>query len=776
MTTKLFLPFAMVALVCSLLFPCAARAAESGEFAINTGGGVFSGSAASTADFAINTRGGAAGYANSAYLTIDTRDGSSLSVSVETVDGLGANLAGVTVTARQNGFTVSTATTAANGAATLAGLLPGYYELRAEKAGLLPQVRRHVRVPEDVTGGVTFTLPAPRPAPMVSTTTIAPVTSLANPPRPASTSQLRVFTGGVTGTWSTTATVDPTKMTIMMTHGCESDADEWALPMARKLAGIPGLTSKVNLLAWDWWDGANVPLLNTVGVGLTLGLACVVPRQNTPEQGLWLGQALRTTLGANYARPIHFLGHSLGTLVNGAAIDYLHGDDPRHFVFPTWLPERTQATLFDHAALLPDVRLSYSPLGFISPVPQRAAYVESYLTAVGFPSEKALNVYLQRVGFSHSAPMDWYASTIDRPEDCLLGFRQSFAYAELRSRSPDFPVPTTYEQGTLFRQAFPPADELSLVWLGKPDGLKDNIPIKIAELELAALIGGGNFGNAVTDTYLWSLNRGVQGSEYVVDAVSTAGAAVGRKLGEVTVEVVGTVRDGVGALVNLLDSVDGAGQTTSAVLDIPGYAQDTQARSAFSLRVDLQTRPAVGGITPQGLRTADVTATNSPAYVWLPVSVPSNALTMTFDFQVSGDGASDRVVAGLGATNLFNLKTEFLPTNMWVNSGPLPVSAWAGQEAELFLGLAGGTSTNACLSVQNIRFVSVPQPMLENYQIAGRTVLTWAEAVPGLQLEFSTNAYAAIWTAMTNTTAYTGQRVFTNEATTARGFYRLRRP
>jgi hypothetical protein len=361
-------------------------------------------------------------------------------------------------------------------------------------------------------------------------------------------------------------------------------------------------------------------------------------------------------------------------------------------------------------------------------------------------------------------------TSIERPTDSALGFRHSFAFAETQSRSPLFPVPDLYSQGALFRQAFRPADALSLVQLEKPDGLADNAALKLAELELA-------LAGAAVDASLWTFRKGVQGVEFVVDAVSAATVAVARKVGSVAVGMTVAVLDNYGGSLNpLTESAYGVGNTTPAVLGIPGYEQDTVARSAFSLRLDLQTLPPSGGLAPQGLRPADVTPTNSPAYVWLPVAVPSNAVTMVFDFQVCGDGAGDRVVAGLGATNLFNLATEFVPTNTWLNSGLLPVQAWAGQETELFLGLAGGTSTNACLSVQNIRFQTTPQPELESRQLAGRTVLTWAEAVPGLQLEFSTNLTAGVWAAQTNTTAYTGQRVFTNETAATRGFWRLRRP
>ena len=174
------------------------------------------------------------------------------------------------------------------------------------------------------------------------------------------------------------------------------------------------------------------------------------------------------------------------------------------------------------------------------------------------------------------------------------------------------------------------------------------------------------------------------------------------------------------------------------------------------------------------MRPAEVTPTNTLAYAWLPVQVPSNAVGLVFDFIVSGDGANDRVVAGINDSNLFSLATQFIATNTLMNSGPLSVGRWAGQDVELFFGIAGGTSTNAGVAVQNIRFLSLPLPVLVAENSGPNTVVSWTESAPGFVLEFSTNLNAAgSWSARTNVGGYVGQRVFTNLTS---GFYRLRRP
>lgn len=793
MKTKLALSFALVALVSSLLFPCATHAAESPEFTIDTGGGTPGSTAGFSADFAINTRGGAAGYANSAYLTIDTRDGSSLSVPVKTVDGLGANLAGVTVTARQNGIIVATTTTAANGWATLAGLLPGYYELRAEKAGYLTQPRPHQRVPEDVSPALTFVMPGPPVTPLLGNSVSSPVASLLaglnlNLTQPT---QLKLFQPA-TGTFVSLVPPDSGKMTIVLTHGCDSSANDWPLRMARKLAQVPGLTAKANIMAWDW-EAASHALGGSVGAAL-FGVGCLSPGQNTHDQGLALGQALWNALGGGaYAKPVHFLGHSLGTLVNSTAANYLHGDLPSDHPanrlpagVPAWDWRRTHMTLFDEAELAHIFRLLPGGQQPSSPVPKNCAYLENYMTTVGFHSHKGVNVYLQRSKFlsrtfGHDYPYEWYQQTIDlfiadparKPPDGELGFRHSFELAELTSNPAAFrfPIPGSFQDGALFAQDEQSSSEVDLVSLDVPEGLAAR-----AAIELFTSLP---YGGVVLNYTLKATRFRVQTTTFVLDRVNASAAAAARKFGQVFVGIGEMFQGNSGGPVSLLNGQFTVAGTTPAVLGIPGYADALLPQPNWGLKLDFLTLPPPAALGPQsqGLRSAEVAPTNTPAYVWLPVQVPANAVALVFDFTLSGDGASDRVVAGINDSNLFSLATQFIATNTLMNSGSLFVDRWAGQDVELFLGIAGGTSTNAGLSVQNIRFLSLPLPVLVAENAGLNTVVSWAESAPGFILEFSTNLTAgASWSARTNVGGYVGQRVFTNEAANVRGFWRLRRP
>jgi len=750
--------------------------AESPLLEIDTGGRVPAVSSAVTGDLVLNTRGGAAGSLNSAFLTIDTRGAGSLNVPVKTVDGLGANLPGVTITARQNGVVVATATTDSFGSASLAGLFAGYYELRAEKSGHLTQLRQHLRVPEDLPDVLAFSMPSPAAPPRLQASDDLPLASLLDKPVPAPIGRLKVFRGGPGGDFVNysppTVALDSSRMTIVLTHGCDSSAGAWPRDMARRLAAVPGLTAKANIVAWDWQEAAAV---GTPGIVVTLGAICVYPRQFTPEQGLALGQTLWNALGGDYSRPVHFLGHSLGTLVNCATANYLHGDDSTNRVPQKWEPRRTHMTLFDHAGLAPDFRHAPDPVPWALPIPVKAAYVDSYLTTVGVYLETGVNVFLQRSRYLnparlHGYPYEWYQQSIENPRGSEFGFRQSF---EVLGDNATFPVPGGYPEGSVFAQdEATTASALDLVNLDVPEGLAARTAI-----ELVTRLPFGGLGL----TYALNATRfGVETTTYVVDAVGTAAVAGTRKVGHVSIGFVETVLDHYGGSLNPLDDpVYGVGGTTPAVLDIPGYADASTPVPVLSLQFILQTRPGGSGPGPQGQRSlqAGSSPANTPAYVWLPVHVPADAVAVAFDFTLSGEGAGDRVVAGVNNTNVFSLAARFIANDRPMSSGSLPVEAWAGQDVELFFGLAGGTSTDARLTIEGIRFLSLPVPVLRARSIEAGIVLEWTEASPGFVLEWTAGlSPTPIWTPIPEVGGYAGQRSLTNQVPAQQGFYRLRRP
>ncbi len=144
----------------------------------------------------------------------------------------------------------------------------------------------------------------------------------------APTSQQLLVFNPATDTFSKTASINRAEPTAVLTHGFISDSCMWA--------GTHGFAEALyradpqeNIVAWDWSPEAN---------NASLSLAA----SRTANEGFALGFNLSATLGPAYSNPVHFFGHSLGTLVNSKAIDEFHSLDA---VAPI------QDTLFDEASI-----------------------------------------------------------------------------------------------------------------------------------------------------------------------------------------------------------------------------------------------------------------------------------------------------------------------------------------------------------------------------------------------------------------------------------------
>ena len=118
---------------------------------------------------------------------------------------------------------------------------------------------------------------------------------------------------------------------------------------------------------------------------------------------------------------------------------------------------------------------------------------------------------------------------------------------------------------------------------------------------------------------------------------------------------------------------------------------------------------------------------------------------------------------------------DLIETNVTLSSGLIDVSPWTGQTVELFLGIVGGTSTNASLTVSAITFYSVVPPSLQAQAYGSKLVITWPVSATGYALETSTNlADTGSWTAVTNVPAiFNQQNVVTNAMSGRMRFYRL---
>jgi hypothetical protein len=293
----------------------------------------------------------------------------------------------------------------------------------------------------------------------------------------------------------------------------------------------------------------------------------------------------------------------------------------------------------------------------------------------------------------------------------------------------DFPPsPADFPFGALYRQSISSIDPLVLEPMAQASEIQPlgRFAEIVARGELGAVQVAGNVTASVLDRteaagrWIWN------GFEYVANLPAQAGQA----------------------LVNLYDS---------AVLQL-------------RLRT---TPPSPSGLpVPQG---AGGDETNTLSMAWLPIHFPTNATAMAFDFKVEGDPVDDVMVFGIAETNLFSLEAKYIPTNTISSSRLIDVSLWAGTTNELFFGFMGGTSTNATLIIENIRFYSLKQPRLEIVRAGSAVVLAWPLSAGGYGLETTTNLATPVWDVVTNAPVISAsQYVLTNSGNAQILFYRLR--
>src|ERR1039457_4021414 len=266
-------------------------------------------------------------------------------------------------------------------------------------------------------------------------------------------SQLMAFHGGIFTT--NLASIDPNQMTVVLTHGWRDDPYSWATSMANLIHNnLP--SPSPNIMAWDWsLTAKSAP--DDPGI----------PAAQTGDQGRALGEKLLLTLGANYSKPIHFVGHSLGTLVNASAANYLQGTNwANEDESPTpWLATNMQMTLFDEAevatgqnGLLNGIRTligwngnPFAPKpSYYHPLPKQFAWADNYVSAFGLLHPEAANVILtngsptdapnplglyNELQAFHGYPMNWYDETI-QTDVSAMGFLWSFERGGWFSQAP----------------------------------------------------------------------------------------------------------------------------------------------------------------------------------------------------------------------------------------------------------------------------------------------------------------------------------------------------
>jgi hypothetical protein len=521
-------------------------------------------------------------------------------------------------------------------------------------------------------------------------------------------------------------------MTVVLTHGWNGKPADWAAYTAQIIQQRIGVNA-VNIVAWDWSgeDQSDWQHLTAIAA-------------KTPGEGVALGTNLVAALGANYTQRLHFIGHSMGTLVNAAAANYVqnHGF--------SWT--NTQMTLCDEAEIasgigangllqftttLPDtvVRLIQNASTTASywgqALPNQFAWADNYITAVGLLHPEAANAILT---YEYPSPI----GDLNTFQDEFQVFHDYSHY---------------FYEDTIEPSIFNTGGQINPTYLGF----------------IRSWEGGGAGGREPTNTYYYQDNGSLE-LHLVQTNFASATAILNARLGnywsagETSAEYASPLNWLAINLVQAYGQVSGIDSTAGIIVNLL-----TSFGGGGSLVQNFGPHP-LGGPVPQG-----GSGGNIPAYAWIPVTVPSNAVSMSFDFMLQGNGNQDSFQAALDGTNLLSLETSLIQTNVFLNSGMINVSPYAGQQATLFLGIVGGTSTNASLTVSNFQFYVALPPSLQ-IQLAGtNVVLTWPLSAAGYVLQSASKLSPPVsWATVTNVPVIVNfQYTVTNQISSGSRFYRL---
>jgi probable HAF family extracellular repeat protein len=575
-----------------------------------------------------------------------------------------------------------------------------------------------------------------------------------SPTIPTDALHFRVFTnsGFVSGMG-----LDTNKSTIVLTHGWNNNgctngcSASWPLDMAKDIKFQLG-SSTPNIVAWDWTTEAAGPLPTAAF--------------NTQGQGYALGTNLAAALGANYSKRIHFIGHSLGTLVNAKAANYIHTNGF------SWT--NTHMTLLDEAEVAwGTVSNTWQTVTSLlqndsnpqqdwkHPLPDQCAWADNYITAFGMPHPQAVNVILTNL-----APD---VSNIQNIIDFGIGLFWTDEFKTEITAYHNYPF--LWYDNTI-NQINNPNDPPYLMGF------------------LRSWEGGGSYGRPSTNTYyIESTNchpsflsySGYDPAYNLVrinsdEANQFLNARLQNLISQVGVNLVSSTDNILANAPSQAQAILQSGQAWNPFVTVPFLLQYKAA-----IFIKLKTVNAIDSLAlnrtvqPLGGPAPGPSGTNVPAYVWIPVTVPSNAVLMSFNFMLEGNGNQDSFQAALNNNNLMTVETVLIQTNVTMNSGMFDVSQYAGQQAELFFGIIGGTSTNAVLTVSDIAFYVTLPPTLQIQLSGTNVVVTWPLSAAGFVLETTDKLTTTdSWTTVTNVPAIVNfQYTVTNQISGSSRFYRL---
>ncbi len=812
----------------------ALNVAESAAFIFNTWDDTTQ-LAAQSATFAFDTRAidGLMGSADSGTFFIDTRGTVAMPALqiVGTVrDSAGAALAGATVQLKRYETAFWQETSAAGGAFTTPQLSAANYKVIVTKTGYVTSIT-------SLSGTSSGTYPleirlTPMP-PVAATQTVVrtpQATAMRSGPDQSDPAYpvLERF-NGTHLVYDLTGLV-PSRMTVVITPGWVpliggdyTTALDWAAALAALIyQHHPGLADPPNILVWDWRHKANTYLPQV---------------DDAAEEGIELGKARQDALGATYSQHIHFIGHSLGAIVNCYACDYVHGELPRASQNPathwfaaitkphiTLLDEAELATIGGRKVITSGMTAWQAALSKGGLIDARAAIVAGAVAAVVAGTETVVQDWKNVVSKSaiNSGWIDNYISAFgrQRPEAvnvCLVAPTLAFdAHAFLLN--PFGVLADAHGYSHLwYRNTVAPS--------GAPSALGFSVAAENGAIfppngtgRTAGSLWYENIDTAnIVDVTQTKPQMGVLSSKFdgdypmffpvaVLGGLQLADALVTQPLNAVVIQpldAVGrSVLDGSDATIQWVGDIGGTviyktGQVVTSTKQKLGLwwdaandfatdvlnstdpeTQNIGQLGAGVLQVILKKQPAVaqGGLGAAGRGLA--ASGGVPAYAWFTVQVPTEAAMMAFDFTVTGDPSEDRIACAINEQNLFTLPAKFAPDGSPVSTDMMDVSAYAGQTVELFFGLAGGTSTDCEVAIDGIRFITIPKPKMAMTRVGVNVQVKWPAAASGWVMESSTTLAPGSWQAeplTTGVTAESGVLTLEQTPTSAKKFYRLRR-
>jgi hypothetical protein len=746
-----------------------------------------------SAAFDLNTR-FATGPEVSAVSTafpLDTRAGAGEVVGFQigvTNAAAGGYLPGTLVKLKWGTQILSQGLTAADGRYVVGGLPRQSYTLVVHKTGYATRVLTIAPPGAGLTSAFNVALqpdPVPPPLQPVNLTPPASAFRAVRPPDPLDPIAPRLLVyDPLTRDFSSTATMNTGRMTIVMAHGwkpfASMDALEWARLIARAVQDAL-VTNLPNMAVWDWNHQAN---------------ALTPPVDEAVAQGLYCGRTLLTTLGGGYAQHVHFIGHSLGTLVCKGACDYVHGDMARASANPVLPPPwddavtRPHVTLLDEAEVasifgtnvITSVRIGWTVAGWNggilaginaarkdwkSPIPVSAAWVDNYISMVGLQHDEAVNICLTRPALefrnpvaAHAYAYEWYRNSVPAAaQPPALGWRRS---QEAGALFP--PAGAGMEPGALWYEATaPPPQQLLL-----REAAAGSHDCQVFILGTYALTATGRLADAALGPLDEAAAIGARGAALTGRYVSNAAVTLWRTAGTVRTEVSEKLGLGWDAF------LDGAQDIADRILPDANAAQDYSLGSFTTLRLK-NTPPAPDARVARNGNGNGNGVTQPRA--WLTLTLPPDAGLMAFDFKVTGDPADDCVDCAINDQNLFSLPLALVPDATNVSTDLIDVSAYAGQQVEIMFALAGGTSTDAELGIDGLRLITLPPPVLTAEALGNQFTLRWPAAATGWGLEASDTLAAGTWQPVSTASASVtnGEILLPQVQDRPRKFYRLRR-